>query len=336
LSYQWMPLMGQFQIESDQLVFRGGEQPEFRTPESGDSTAGEKPPPQNMVAFAGITLCDQTMVNGTISAVVKFDQVTPKTTCELIFGYDHTSKAHFGAGLGGSGALFSIRAWSNAPSSPHQGSGASRSSWMDLERAGDKRNLRAGIPYRVTVRVHGLEIALDIDGVQVARTILPAPMNEARQVGAFCLSEHDVVVSDFRTDALRPKAFIVMQFSSPYNEVYSHVIKTVCQDLSVDAIRADEIYGPGIIIKDVIDRISESQVIIADISSENPNVYFEVGYALAMRKPIILLAQRRASGTPLPFDLSAFRVLFYDDSISGKPKLEKGLRDHLENILGQN
>jgi hypothetical protein len=59
-----------------------------------------------------------------------------------------------------------------------------------------------------------------------------------------------------------------------------------------------------------------------------------VGYALALGKPIILLAQRRASDSPLPFDLSAFRVLFYDDSIGGKPKLEAGLRQHLKQILG--
>ena len=125
-----------------------------------------------------------------------------------------------------------------------------------------------------------------------------------------------------------------MQFSSPYNEVYSDVIKKLCEETRIDAVRADEIYGPGIIIKDVVDRIAKSQVVIADISPTNPNVYFEVGYALALGKPIILLAQRRGPETSLPFDLSAFRVLFYDDSIGGKLKLETGLRKHLKQILG--
>jgi hypothetical protein len=64
----------------------------------------------------------------------------------------------------------------------------------------------------------------------------------------------------------------VMQFSSPYNEVYSHVIKDTCVDFNIDAVRGNEIYGPGIIIKDVVDRISQSQVVIADISPTNPNV----------------------------------------------------------------
>jgi hypothetical protein len=63
----------------------------------------------------------------------------------------------------------------------------------------------------------------------------------------------------------------------------------------------------------------------------NPNVYFEVGYALVMKKPTILLARK---GTSLPFDVAGFRVLFYEDSIGGKGKLEEGLRRHLAAILG--
>jgi hypothetical protein len=124
------------------------------------------------------------------------------------------------------------------------------------------------------------------------------------------------------------------QFSSPYGQVYSHVIKEVCKLLDVDSVRADEIYGPGIIIKDVIDHIARAHVVIADISPTNPNVYFEVGYAMALGKPIILLAQRPKAGESLPFDVSAFRVLFYEDTIGGKLKLEDGLKGHLREIFG--
>jgi len=180
-------------------------------------------------------------------------------------------------------------------------------------------------------------VSLDVDDVEVSLATLPAAPNQARQVGLFLVSTTVVEISGFSAEIERPKAFIVMQFSSPYNEVYSHVIKNVCdrEEFKIEAVRADEIYGPGIIIKDVIDRIAKSQVVIADISPDNPNVYFEVGYALALGKPIILLAQRRKPGEPLPFDLSAFRVLFYDDSIGGKPKLEEGLVNHLREIVGQ-
>ena len=71
--------------------------------------------------------------------------------------------------------------------------------------------------------------------------------------------------------------------------------------------------------------------LIADITPANRNVYYEVGYAHAVGKDTILVAEKP---TELPFDLSPFRVLFYENSIAGKAKVEAGLRKHLVAILG--
>lgn len=324
MSYRWMPIMGEFDTTSDPIVFKGGRIPVL---------ASNQPQPQPQPAFftaVGILLSDVKMVNGRLRAAVKFDEVTQDSVCELVVGHDLRTKGQVTAGLGGSGAMFSIREWL-PPATPQQTGGL----WANYELVGDRANLKLGVIYEIGVCVLGSSITLDVDGVHVVTATLPSASNKPRQVGIFCLSTSDISISGFLAEIERPKAFIVMQFSSPYNEVYSHVIKDVCDEFKIDAVRADEIYGPGIIIKDVIDRISQSQVVIADISPTNPNVYFEVGYALALGKPIILLAQRRTSDTPLPFDLSAFRVLFYEDSIGGKPKLETGLRNHLREILGR-
>jgi hypothetical protein len=61
-------------------------------------------------------------------------------------------------------------------------------------------------------------------------------------------------------------------------------------------------------------------------------VFYEVGYAHAIAKPTVLLAQ---TDTPLPFDVSGFRVIFYTDSIAGKRIVERELRLHLQSILGE-
>ena len=122
-----------------------------------------------------------------------------------------------------------------------------------------------------------------------------------------------------------------MQFSAPFTDVYLDVIKSTCKDFGIDAIRADEIYGPGVIVNDIVEQVLGAQLVIADISIENAKVYFEVGYALAKKKPLILLAKK---GTSLPFDVSGFRVLFYEDSIGGKSKVQDGLRNHLRALLG--
>src|SRR5262249_21982469 len=151
-------------------------------------------------------------------------------------------------------AMFSIREW--VPGQPPQQAGGSwvNGSWVNYELAGDRANLRAGRPYQLCVRVQGSSVVLGVDGVEVGVATLSAAPNQPREVGVFVVSQSKVSISAFRADTQRPKAFIVMQFSSPYNEVYSHVIKDLCQECNIEAIRADEIYGPGIIIKDVIDR----------------------------------------------------------------------------------
>jgi len=313
--------MGEFELTTNALVFKGRRFPGTADPAQPDRI--------QFVAAVGIMLCNRKLVSGTLTAAVKFTEITQNSVCELVVAYDLRSKGLVTAGLGGSGAMFSIREWLPAQT-PQQTGG----SWRNYELVGDRANLRAGTTYQLTVRLHGSNLVLEVDGVEVASTGLPAAPTQPRQIGVFAVSEAQVQVLDFSANIERPTAFIVMQFSPPYNEVYSDVIKRLCEESRIDAVRADEIYGPGIIIKDVVDRIAKSQVVIADISPTNPNVYFEVGYALALGKPIILLAQRRGPEAPLPFDLSAFRVLFYDDSIGGKLKLETGLRNHLKQILG--
>lgn len=61
-------------------------------------------------------------------------------------------------------------------------------------------------------------------------------------------------------------------------------------------------------------------------------MFYELGYAHALKKPTILLAQR---GIQLPFDIRSYRVVFYNDSIGGKPQVEQELRKHLEAVLRQ-
>lgn len=315
MSYSWIPIMGEFDTTSDPLVFKGRRIPEIPATEAQPQGQPEMP------AAVGIVLSNIKMVNGRVCAKVKFEEITPFSVCELIVGYDLRTEGLVTAGLGGNGAMFGIREWLPG-GTPQQGGGT----WKNWKLGGNRANLKPNVLYGVGVRVLGSSVTLDVDGVEVVTATLAAATSQPRQVGVFCASPSEIAISAFSADVERPRAFIVMEFSSPYNEVYSHVIKQACEECAIEAIRADEIYGPGIIIKDVIDRIAQSQVVIADISPANANVYFEVGYALALGKPIILLAQRRTPENPLPFDLSAFRVLFYDDSIGGKPKLEAGLR----------
>lgn len=183
------------------------------------------------------------------------------------------------------------------------------------------------------LRYRGSRVSLAVDGVEVVDTTLHFSLAPS-QVGLWCRGTTEIAIRDFSVKGELPRAFIVMAFESPYDELHHEVLKVVCDEFELEAVRADDVYGPGLIIADVARHIQEAKVVIAEITPRNPNVFYELGYAHALGKPTILLAER-ASLKELPFDVSPFRTLFYDNTIEGKGKVEEGLRRHIRAVLEQ-
>jgi len=322
MAYRWVPIAGDFDVGENTIVFQG--KPVELAPEPPTSGAGGEVMPRKGSAV-GILVSDQPAGDGTMAADVVFENSTDETACEFILAYNVDTKGQVTAGLGGGWSMFSIREWLPSASSAEQ------SRWVTFDASGDRRNLKPGKSYHLEAQLLGSRVSLSVDGVAVASARLPGPTPQRAQVGLFCLGQHSIRVSNLKLDTKKAQAFIVMQFSTPFNEIYSDVIRQACVDYGMEPLRADEMYGPGIIIKDISEQILSSQVVIADVTPSNQNVYFEVGYAHGVGKPIILLAEK---GTKLPFDLSAFRTLFYENSISGRASFDEGLRRHLNSIVG--
>ena len=95
--------------------------------------------------------------------------------------------------------------------------------------------------------------------------------------------------------------------------------------------RADFTYMPGLVIEDIKKQIAEARVIIAEITPANPNVYYEIGYADALNKPLILIADKKEGLKP--FDVRAYRTIFYENSIGGKNQVENDLKEYLKLIM---
>ncbi|MCB0460517.1 MAG: hypothetical protein KDC74_10960 [Flavobacteriaceae bacterium] len=144
-------------------------------------------------------------------------------------------------------------------------------------------------------------------------------------------SEGKVTLYDIEVKSIRPKLFVVMQFTNEFNNLYNDVIIPIAEKTGFDVIRADEFFSSTPILTDIIKSIKESSAIIADITPDNPNVFYEIGYAHAINKPTILICDKIRD--KLPFDVSSFRTLFYENSIAGKSKIEKSLKKYLENII---
>lgn len=168
-----------------------------------------------------------------------------------------------------------------------------------------------------------------VDGVQIFEEVLAKPL-AGNQVGLYAWGPHKVKFEKLQILSERPRAFVAMPFEEPFNTMYREVILPEGERLGLDVIRVDELAGPGIIFEDIKREISESKVVIAEITAPNQNVFYELGYAHALNKPTILLARR---GRELPFDIRSYRVIFYDDTIGGKPEVERNLIKHLRSVL---
>ena len=127
-----------------------------------------------------------------------------------------------------------------------------------------------------------------------------------------------------------PFVFVLMPFKQQEfdQKVYLDVIKpTVEKELGICCIRSDEETKPGIINNQIFTMIIKAKLIIAETTSKNPNVFYEVGMAHAFNKDVFIF--NHSKKRKLPFDISTNRAIFYDDNEDLKKKLIENLKDHI-------
>ena len=107
----------------------------------------------------------------------------------------------------------------------------------------------------------------------------------------------------------KPSVFVLMPFDPEFDSIYDGVIKSGLESAGLSVKRADDIQNQRNILRDVFDGIFNSDLIVADLTNLNPNVFYELAIAHAVRKPVILLTQNIDE---VPFDLKPYRLIEYD------------------------
>ena len=124
---------------------------------------------------------------------------------------------------------------------------------------------------------------------------------------------------------------VMMPFDPVYDPVYD-TIRSACRDHNLDAVRVDEIFGPNVVMDDIVTTILQSRFVISDLTKRNPNVLYETGIAHARNCEVIMIVQNEDD---IPFDLRHIRYVKYLPNGEGYQKLRVDLAKSIGAILAE-
>lgn len=109
-----------------------------------------------------------------------------------------------------------------------------------------------------------------------------------------------------------PSCFVIQQFDDggTFDRRYRETIEPALCDAGVNPLRADEILGLQPVIDKIESAIRNASICVAEVSTDNPNVWLEVGIALALNRPTVILCDRSLRPR-LPFDIQHRPVVLY-------------------------
>lgn len=118
----------------------------------------------------------------------------------------------------------------------------------------------------------------------------------------------------------KPTVFFIMPFDDNYLALFERLKETHLEKLNFT--HAGDLDNQRNILHDIVEGISTSDIVIADLTGLNPNVFYELGLAHAMNKKVIIITQDISE---LPFDLQSYRAIQYSLLFNKLPDFEKEL-----------
>lgn len=142
-------------------------------------------------------------------------------------------------------------------------------------------------------------------------------------LSTFTIAQGPEVNVDIRVDY--PEVFVIMPFTQPWSgDVFYNMLKPGIEEAGFTASRGDSIVRVGDLSTNVWRSITHAGLIVADVSAPNPNVYYEIGLADALGKPVFLFKQTTVT---LPADFTGLHYYTYDlhDLVTGRQLLSSAL-----------
>ena len=132
-----------------------------------------------------------------------------------------------------------------------------------------------------------------------------------------------------------PTCFVIQPFDSgKFDKRFDDVYKPAIEAAGLEAYRVDKDPGVSVPIDAIEDGIRAASVCLADITADNPNVWYELGYAFASGRPVLMVCSEERTGKKYPFDIQHRIIISYHaDSSSDFESLKPKLTARLKAIL---
>lgn len=160
---------------------------------------------------------------------------------------------------------------------------------------------------RNPARAHRIRQTLE-DGLAKTEGVTKLASGAFRVERSLAFKQAPVMATAGQVIPEKPHAFVAMPFLPELEDVFHYGIQAPVKAAGLLCERVDRAAFDGLIIERIRERIESAKVVIADLSTANPNVYLEVGYAWGRGKPTILLVR---DVSELRFDVQGHRCLIY-------------------------
>jgi nucleoside 2-deoxyribosyltransferase len=136
------------------------------------------------------------------------------------------------------------------------------------------------------------------------------------------------------------EAFVVMAFNPDLDEVYEKAILPAITECGLEPYRVDREEFEGTITEAILGKIRTCRVVVADLTHERPNCYYELGYAVASERPYVITARqdhdprrpdRRPDEPKVHFDLDSHKITYWRTECL--PELKQNLIQRIQGIL---
>lgn len=134
-----------------------------------------------------------------------------------------------------------------------------------------------------------------------------------------------------------PSCFVIQPFDSgKFDKRFDDVYQPAIEAAELEAYRVDRDPGVEVPIEAIEDGIRDAAICLADITTDNPNVWYELGFAIASGRPVVMVCSSERLNQRFPFDIQHRSIITYKtESSSDFDSLKNNITGRLQALLNK-